>query len=124
MEEITRLARITVSRACGYAAVAITAIMAGLSYNPRVSFQMGGILSLILALVLILKATGLDASEDRRSDGFGLQPEPQPQHAADNQLRRLVSCALRDAYFTFARHAAAVAGALLAISLFIGYLAT
>ncbi|WP_127090218.1 hypothetical protein [Aquabacter cavernae] len=120
MEEINRLARNTVFRACGYAAVAIAAVMAGLSYNPRLAFQMGGILCLVLALVLILKTTGLDTSEERSTERIGLQPEP--LHGADSQLRRMVSTALKDAYFLFARHAAAVSGTLLAISLCLGYL--
>ncbi len=121
MEEINRLARITVSRACGYAGVAISAIMAALSYNLRVSFQMGGVLCLVVALVLIMKATSIETTEDGRSDRFGLRAEPAPQ--SDMQLRRMVSHALRDAYFTFARHAAALSGGLLAVSLFLGYMA-
>lgn len=121
MEEINRLARITVSRACGYAAVAISAIMAALSYNLRMSFQMGGILCLIVALVLILKATSIDAAEERQSDRFGFQAEALPH--TDNHLRRMVSYALREAYFTFARHAAGISGGLLAVSLGIGLMA-
>ncbi|MEW6256221.1 MAG: hypothetical protein AB1592_09700 [Pseudomonadota bacterium] len=121
MEEINRLARITVSRACGYAAVAISAIMAALSYNLRISFQMGGVLCLVVALVLIVKATSIDAPDDNRTDPFGLRTEAVPQ--SDNHLRRMVSRALRDAYFTFARHAAAISGGLLAVSLGLGMMA-
>lgn len=115
MEDIDRLARVTVGRLCLYAVVAIAAVMAVLSYNPRLAFHVGGILALSLALLLVFKANAIEATPARPRDLPGFARDPSFQ--LETHLRTLVVAALREAYFTFASRASAIAGGLLCVSL-------
>ena len=56
MDEMRRVAFETVLRACGFASLAIFCVMIGLSFNIRASFQAGGILTTMMALVLVIKS--------------------------------------------------------------------
>lgn len=115
MDDIDRLARVTVGRLCLYAAVAIAAAMAALSFNLRLAFQVGGILTLSLALLLVYKASAVDAPQQRRPNfpevAGGLAP------STESHLRGLVVSALRQAYFSFASRACVISGGLLCVSL-------
>ena len=65
MEEMRRIAFETVMRACGFASLAIFCIMVGLSFNIRASFQAGGMLTTVMALVLITHDPGIAATFPR-----------------------------------------------------------
>ncbi|OYW61860.1 MAG: hypothetical protein B7X99_19030 [Rhizobiales bacterium 17-65-6] len=120
MEDIDRLARITVGRWCLYAVVGIAGVMAVLSYNPRVSFHVGGILALTLALLLVLKASTIESRPTTRRDILDFARDP--GQMLEQHLRTLVTYALKEAYFSFASRACAIAGALLCVSLLLGLL--
>ena len=51
-----RIAYETVLRACGFGSLAIFCIMVGLSFNPLVAFQTGGVLTMLMTGILVLKA--------------------------------------------------------------------
>ena len=56
MEDMRRIAFDTVLRACGFGSLAIFCVMIGLSFQPRAAFQAGGMLTLLMAAILMLKA--------------------------------------------------------------------
>ena len=51
-----RIAFETVLRACGFGSLAIFCVMIGLSFEPRVAFQTGGVLTMVMPGILIFKA--------------------------------------------------------------------
>ena len=51
-----RIAYETVLRACGFGSLAIFCIMVGLSFDPLVAFQSGGVLTMVMTGILIFKA--------------------------------------------------------------------
>lgn len=118
MDDIDRLARITVGRLCLYAVVAIAAVMAALSFNLRLAFHVGGILALSLALLLVFKANAVDAPRPKLPEGPDLSGNPPPQ--LETYLRAMVVSSLRNAYFWFASRATVFAGGLLCVSLALG----
>ena len=56
VEDMRRIAFETVLRACGFGSLAIFCVMIGLSFEPRVAFQTGGVLTLVMTVILIFKA--------------------------------------------------------------------
>ena len=68
MEHMRRIAFETVLRACGFGSLAIFCVMIGLSFQPRAAFQAGGMLTLLMAAILMLKAYEArtqESSQDR-----------------------------------------------------------
>lgn len=106
MEEMRRVALATVARACGFGMLAIVCVMMGLLYDPRMVFQTGGILTLIMIFILILKARYALTQNYKRTemwlylDKNFRPPEAYAQWAA--------STVLRDAYFTYAMYTAVI----------------
>ncbi len=106
MEEMRKLAFETVARACGFGMLAIVCIMVGMSFDPRAVFQAGGILTLMMVFILILKARYALTQNYKHTemwlylDKNFRPPEAYAQWAA--------STVLRDAYFTFAMYTALI----------------
>lgn len=55
MEELQKAAFTSVARGCGFAMLAIVCVMVGLSFEPRAAFQAGGMLTLIMTLILLVR---------------------------------------------------------------------
>ena len=120
MEIMRRVAFETVLRACGFGSLAIFCVMIGLSFEPRAAFQAGGMLTLLMTAILMLKAYEARTKSYRRTElWLYLAKEQRPPEA---YAQRACSAVLQDTYLTFARWSAAVAivmGALaLAFSVF------
>lgn len=106
MEEMRRIAFETVLRACGFASLAIFCVMIGLSFLPRSAFQAGGFLSLIMTLVLLLKAEEARTKDHRRTEMWLYLPKdrrPPQSHA-----QKAVSTVMRETYLVFAYWSALV----------------
>lgn len=100
MDEIRRIAFVTVMRACGFASLAIFCLMVGLSFEPRVALQTGGALTLVMVGVLLLKAREAMTKNYRRTEMWLYLPEDlRPPEAA---AQRVTSSVLRETYLTFA----------------------
>ena len=102
MEQMRKAAFTSIARGCGFAMLGVFCMMVGFSYEPRLMFQVGGLLSLITVLALIIKAR-LALTTDYKHTEMWLMlpeefrpPEPYAQWAA--------STVLRDAYLTFAKY--------------------
>ena len=115
MEHMRRVAYETVLRACGFGSLAIFCIMIGLSFNPRAAFQAGGILSTLMAIILIMKAREALTKDYRKTEMWLYLPKDfRPPEAYAQWASATV---LRDTYLTFAMWTSAIAIAMWTIAL-------
>jgi hypothetical protein len=120
METMRQIAYATVLRACGFASLAIFCFMVGLSFAPRLAFQTGGMLTMIMTGILFLKAIEARWKPYRRTEMWLYLPkEERPPAAAAQQL---TSAVLRETYLTFATWTSLVAIAMWALALFFSFL--
>jgi hypothetical protein len=104
-----------VLRACGFASLAIFCIMIGLSFLPRSAFQAGGFLSIVMTLVLVLKAREALTKDHRRTEMWLYLPkESRPPQAS---AQRVISTIMRETYLMFARWTALISILLWSIAL-------
>ena len=107
MEHMRRIAFETVLRACGFGSLAIFCVMIGLSFQPRSAFQAGGMLTLLMAAILMLKAYGAPRKNHRRTEMWLYLPEE--QRPPEAYAQRACAAVMQETYLTFARWAAALA---------------
>ncbi len=120
MEDMRRVAYATVLRACGFGSLAIFCFMVGLSFEPRIAFQSGGVLTMIMTGILLLKAQEARTKPYRRTEMWLYLPKEHRPPAASAQ--QLTSVVLRETYMTFALWTSLVAVAMWAIALFFSFL--
>jgi hypothetical protein len=119
MEPMRQIAFETVLRACGFASLAIFCVMIGLSFEPRAAFQAGGMLMLLMAAVLILKAYEARNKHHRRTEMWlYLSEEQRPPEA---YAQRACAAVLQETYLTFARWSAAVSVAMGSLALLLSF---
>jgi hypothetical protein len=107
VENMRRVAYVTVLRACGFGSLAIFCFMVGLSFSPRLAFQTGGTLTLLMTGVLALKALEARWKSYRRTEMWlYLEKEHRPPAAVAQQM---TSAVLRETYLTFAMWTSLVA---------------
>jgi hypothetical protein len=111
---IERLAFISVSRACGFAALAILTTFVGLSPMPALAFKACGILTLLLAAVLWLKAQLALAKDCRTTEVWMMLPVP--ERPTPDVAQSLISDVLHAQFLNFAIHAARFSVAMFAIA--------
>jgi hypothetical protein len=100
MDELRRIAYEIVLRACGFGSLAIFCFMVGLSFEPRLAFQSGGVLTMLMTGVLFLKALEAPHKPYRRTEMWlYLSKEMRPPEGSAQQL---ISVVLRETYLTFA----------------------
>ncbi len=115
MEEMRRIAFETVMRACGFGSLAIFCIMVGLSFEPRISFQVGGLLSLLMVGILIFKAHEALTKQYRRTEMWLYLPKDlRPPEASAQQT---ISVIMRETYLTFAYWTSGIALGMLLFAL-------
>jgi hypothetical protein len=106
MEEMRKYAFASVARGCGFGMLAIICVMVGMSFDPRAVFQAGGILTLMMTLILILKARyALTQNYKKTEMWLYLEKNFRPPEA---YAQWAASTVLRDAYFTFAMYTALI----------------
>ena len=95
-----RIAFETVLRACGFGSLTIFCIMIGLSFNPLVSFQSGGMLTSVMTGILVLKAYEARTKPYRRTEMWLYLPkEARPPEAV---AQRITAALMREVYLNFA----------------------
>lgn len=115
METMRRIAFETVLRACGFGLLAIFCVMIGLSFNPHAAFQAGGILTTLMALILILKAREALTKDYKRTEMWLYLPKDfRPPEAYAQWASATV---LRDTYLTFAMWSSTIAIVMWVIAL-------
>ncbi len=114
MQRLEELAFISIARGCGFAALAIATFMAAFVTNTPYMFKVGGILCLLTASILILKAMkALHHPYKRTEVWIMMEPEDRPPQAL---AQGLVGNTLRRMYLRFALHYAYGAGIMLLTS--------
>src|SRR5262247_3621421 len=68
MDVMRQIAYATVMRACGFGSLAIFCFMVGLSFAPRLAFQMGGMLTMLMTGILFVKAIEARWKHYRRTE--------------------------------------------------------
>lgn len=117
MDEMRRIAYETVVRACAFASLAIFCVMIGLSFLPRAAFQAGGFLSILMTLVLVLKAREARTKDYRRTEMWLYLPrESRPPQAL---AQKMVSTLMHEIYLQFACWTAIISIVMWAIALLI-----
>jgi hypothetical protein len=116
VEAMRQIAYTTVLRACAFASLAIFCVMIGLSFLPRSAFQAGGFLSIVMTLVLVLKAYEARTKDHRRTELWLYLPkESRPPQAI---AQKVISTLMREIYLLFARWTAIISIVLWTIALF------
>ena len=119
MEHMRRIAFETVLRACGFASLAIFCVMIGLSFEPRAAFKAGGMLTLLMTAILMLKAYEARSKNHRRTEMWlYLSEEQRPPEA---YAQRACSAVMQETYLTFARWSAACAIVMGALALLFAF---
>ena len=107
MEHLQRIAFEIVLRACAFGSLAIFCVMVGLSFEPQAAFKAGGMLTLLMAAILMLKAHEARTKNHRRTEMWlYLSEEQRPPEA---YAQRACSVVLQETYLTFARWSAIIA---------------
>ena len=115
MEQMRRVAFETVLRACGFGSLAIFCVMIGMSFNARLAFQAGGTLTMLMTLILMLKAR-IALKQDYRKTEMWLYL-PKDFRPPEAYAQWASSTVLRDTYLTFALWTSAIAIAMWVIAL-------
>lgn len=119
MEEMRKAAFTSVARGCGFALLGTFCVMVGFSFEPRLMFQTGGTLSMVVVLVLIFKARNALTSNYKHTEMWLMLPDDfRPPEA---YARWAVATVLRDAYFTFAQYTAAISVVLWSMALLVRF---
>lgn len=115
LDRIEKFAELSVGRACGFACIAISCFMLGFSPNPPLALKTGGLLTLLTAAVLAIKARNAPARPYKHTELWVMLPRD--IRPPDNIAQQLIGGILADVYLRFARHAAVLACLLLASAL-------
>jgi hypothetical protein len=113
-----RVAYETVLRACGFASLAIFCIMIGMSFMPKLSFQAGGFLTMLMAAVLVLKSFEARTKDYRKTEIWLYLEKDQRPPAAYAQWAS--ATVLRETYLTFALWTSAISIVMWVIALMFG----
>lgn len=120
MDNLRKVAFLSVGRACGFAGFAIVTLMMGLSFDPVISARAGAILTTLLTLVLLLKSrTVLSQNYKKTELWLMLKKDDAPPEA---YAQWATSTVLRDTYLWFAQYAAGVAIVLWTMTLLLSAL--
>ncbi len=115
MEKMRQVAYSTVLRACAFGALAIFCFMIGLSFQPRVAFQSGGALTLLMTGILLLKSVEARWKPYRRTEMWLYLSEAERPPAATAQ--QLTASVMRETYLTFALWTSFVAAVMWVLAL-------
>lgn len=108
----------SVSRGCGFGFLAIACFMMGMS-DPRTIFQTGGVLTLIMTMVLLVKARYALTQDYKRTEMWLMLPKD--FRPPERYAQWAASTVLRDAYFTFAKYTAFTSIVMWVIALIFGF---
>jgi hypothetical protein len=116
MEEMRRIAYETVLRACAFGSLTIFCVMIGMSFEPRLAFQAGGFLTLLMTVILVLKAYEARTKNHRHTEMWLYLPEERRPPKAEAQWA--ISTIMRETYFQFALWTAIISIVMWVIALF------
>lgn len=106
----------SVSRGCAFGFLAIACVMMGLVSDPKLVFQAGGILTLLMVFILMLKARRALTHDYKRTEMWLLLPKD--FRPPERYAQWAAATVLRDAYLTFAQYTALVSIVMWILALF------
>ena len=111
MDAIENAAYVSIGRACGFAGLAIFCVMFGLSFDPAYAAQVGGMLCLGTAGILVFRGWTAQTRPNKKTELWIIIAKDDRPPAEIAQ--RVIGTALREAYLWFAQSAAIIALVLL-----------
>ena len=118
MDEIERVAHVSVGRACGFCGLAIICFLVGFSYEPHLSARVGGLFSFAVTLALIFKALTAGRRPYKTTETWLMLPEGRKPSPATAQA--VISGVLRRVFLHYARYSAVVTLVLLSAAVVLG----
>ncbi len=119
LQRLESLAELSIGRACGFAAIGIGTFMIGFYGDMPRATQIGGIASLLAALILLARGLAAPRHPYKRTElWIMLKPgeRPQPEVA-----QKLIGNVLRETYLRFALRAGQMAVGFLTLSLALSF---
>ena len=107
MDRIQVAAEISIGRAVGFGALAISTVVLGLIFDPALALKTGGALTLLMAAVIQLKAERARFQPYRQTEVWLILEKR--LGLPDDHAQRIVSTVLRSTYHRYAQASAAVA---------------
>lgn len=92
--EIDRLAAVSVWRGTGFAALAIAAAMSSLVFDPALAMRLGGVLTLLLAIALRIKASLIQRKPAQETEVWVLLDRDRRPHR--DVAAQLIRAAMRE----------------------------
>lgn len=115
MQAIEYAAYISVGRGCAFAGLAVLCVMLGLSFEPVLAAQIGGVLCLAVAVILIAFAYAARTRNYKHTEVWLILPKD--HRPPESIAQKVIGGALRETYLWFAQQALLFAVGLLAASL-------
>jgi hypothetical protein len=116
MEQIEKLAELAVLRVLGFVTLAVGVLMLGLSYDLRLAFEVGGVLTLITGGILFLCAQAAPQRDVRKTQAW-IMVKADLSHLPRDRVQQMLSEILRQVYLRYAKRAFWMAGGMIAVSL-------
>lgn len=116
LEHIESAAMLSVTRGCGFAALAVFCLMFGFSYDFALSFKVGGVLMLATCGFLLVKAQRALTRPYRSTETWIMLPPDKRPVAATAQ--KLIGGVLRAVFLRFAAWTAGMAVLFLTLAVF------
>lgn len=102
MDRLQTVAFISVGRACAFGALAIFCFVMGLSPDPIMAAKSGGVLTLVMTGILLLKRHLALKQNHRKTECWAMLPEK--DRPPEAYAQRLVASVMRETYLWFARN--------------------
>jgi hypothetical protein len=119
MDAVERAAYRSVGRACAFGALAIFCFVVGLSFDPDLAARAGGLLTMIMTAILIMRATSAPTRPYKRTETWLMLEDSERPSA--HIAQQVIGSALREAYFWYARSTALVTASLLVVALLLPF---
>jgi hypothetical protein len=119
VDRIRKLAVLSIRRACGFAALAISTFMFGLSADPALCFRSGAVLTAMTAVVLYVKARQAPTRNHRRTELWHML-ERNPG-LPESYAGRVINAILAEEYRRHAEYAGWIAVAFWIVGMAFAY---
>lgn len=122
MEQIEKLAEMAVLRILGFVTLGIGMLMLGLSFDLRLAFEAGGVLTLLTGGALFLFGQAAPMRDVRKTDAW-IMVKADLQHLPRERAQQLLSEILREVYLRYSKRALVLGALMMAFALLLRFLA-
>jgi hypothetical protein len=122
MDQIEKLAEMAVLRILGFVTLAIGVMMLGLSFDLRLAFEAGGVLTLLTGGALFLFGQAAPMRDVRKTDAW-IMVKADLQHLPRERAQQLLSEILREVYLRYSKRALVLGALMMAFALLLRFLA-